>query len=271
MAKDTRLFAKFDLDYADHPKIVALSDSAFRAHVEMILYSRKYMTDGHIPNRVANRLGYDSLNELLSNDAEKPSLIKNEDGSYQLHGYGDMNDLKSDIEERIRINKRNGARGGRPKGSKKTQSVTDSVSQSRTQTVTQKKAETETETETDSKEQANQDSRAKRPHLSDAEKHINDVTGAAYEAIGKSANYLALRGIAKWCVNDRGLGSEQFTAAVVAVYQRGKPITKQTIGQQLDGHLDHRQNKARDRFDDHRGVVAELAAMDYENGRLEIL
>lgn len=30
-------------------------------------------------------------------------------------------------------------------------------------------------------------------------------------------------------------------------------------------------NKARDRFDDHRGVVAELAAMDYENGRLEIL
>lgn len=38
----------------------------------------------------------------------------------------------------------------------------------------------------------------------------------------------------------------------------------------LPHRIDHRQNKARDRFDDHRGVVAELAAMDYENGRLEI-
>lgn len=149
MAKDTRLFAKFDLDYADHPKIVALSDSAFRAHVEMILYSRKYMTDGHIPNRVANRLGYESLSELLSNDPEKPSLIKTDDGGYYLHGYEDMNETKSDIDERKRRNSRNGARGGRPKNPDKTQSVTESVPQSQTQSGTQKKAETETETETD--------------------------------------------------------------------------------------------------------------------------
>ena len=148
MAKDTRLFARLDLDYADHPKIVALSDSAFRAHIEMILYARKYMTDGYIPNRVANRVGFESVTELLTNDEANPSLVKTEDGDYYLHGYADMNETKAEIESRTRRNAENGRRGGRPRGSKKTQSVTDSVTQSLTHSGTQKKAETETETDT---------------------------------------------------------------------------------------------------------------------------
>lgn len=147
MAKDTRLFARLDLDYADHPKIVALSDSAFRAHIEMILYARKYMTDGYIPNRVANRVGYESVSELLTNDEANPSLVKTEDGSYYLHGYEDMNETKAEIESRTRRNAENGKRGGRPKGSKKTQSVSESVPQSQTHSGTQNKAETETETD----------------------------------------------------------------------------------------------------------------------------
>ena len=149
MAKDTRLFARLDLDYADHPKIVALSDSAFRAHIEMILYARKYMTDGYIPNRVANRVGFESVSELLTNDEANPSLVKTEDGGYYLHGYEDMNETKAEIESRTRRNAENGKRGGRPKGSKKTQSVTESVPHSQTHSGTQNKAETETETETD--------------------------------------------------------------------------------------------------------------------------
>ena len=151
MAKDTRLFARLDLDYADHPKIVALSDSAFRAHIEMILYARKYMTDGYIPNRVANRVGFESVSELLTNDEANPSLVKTEDGSYYLHGYEDMNETKAEIESRTRRNAENGKRGGRPKGSKKTQSVSESVPQSQTHSGTQNKAETETETETTTK------------------------------------------------------------------------------------------------------------------------
>ena len=48
MARRSEKFARLSLDYADHPKIVGLSDAAFRAHVELILYSRKYLTDGVI-------------------------------------------------------------------------------------------------------------------------------------------------------------------------------------------------------------------------------
>ena len=75
------LFARISLDYPDHPKIAALSDGAFRAHVEMILWARRYMTDGRIPNRVANRFGFESVSELCSNDADRPSLIELDDGT----------------------------------------------------------------------------------------------------------------------------------------------------------------------------------------------
>lgn len=139
-AKDRRLFARIDLDYADHPKIAALSDGAFRAHVEMILYSRRYLTDGHIPNRVANRFGYESLTELLTNDKTNPSLVKLDDDSYILHGYSDMQETKAEVEGKRQVNRENGQKGGRPR-------KTESVSGSGTQTKSESKAETETETE----------------------------------------------------------------------------------------------------------------------------
>ncbi|KAM9867070.1 hypothetical protein ACIFOC_00392 [Leucobacter aridicollis] len=147
--KDTRLFIRLDLDYADHPKIIGLSDAAFRAHVTMMLYSRKYMTDGVLPKPVANRLGSqwdtDVLSELQNNDPEAPSLVLREDGSYELHGFTDMQETRAEIDARTARNRENGAKGGRPRKPKETQSVTGSGGDSGTQT----KAETETETETE--------------------------------------------------------------------------------------------------------------------------
>ncbi|MGC5078485.1 hypothetical protein [Agrococcus sp. DT81.2] len=140
--KDTRLFARLDLDYADHPKIAGLSDGAFRAHVEMILYSRKYLTDGRIAKRVANRLGSEWVSELLSNDAENPSLIELPDGDYLLHGYADMQETKAEVADRSAKNRANGLKGGR-------KPLTESVTQSVSETEATRVAETETETETE--------------------------------------------------------------------------------------------------------------------------
>lgn len=143
--KSSNLFAKLELDYADHPKIASLSDAAFRLHVEMILYARKYQTDGIVKNLVANRMGLrwdtDVLTELLNNDEISPSLQKLENGDYLIHGFTEVQETKAEIAVRRAKNAENGAKGGRPK---KTQSVTESVPQS----GTQNKAETETETET---------------------------------------------------------------------------------------------------------------------------
>lgn len=48
MPRRTDLFARLSLDYADHPKIAGLSDAAFRAHVEMILYSHRSKLSGRV-------------------------------------------------------------------------------------------------------------------------------------------------------------------------------------------------------------------------------
>ena len=52
---DRRVWARLTVDFADSPKVAGLSDAAFRTLVEMILWSRKVMTDGVIPASVAHR------------------------------------------------------------------------------------------------------------------------------------------------------------------------------------------------------------------------
>lgn len=153
MAKRGDLFIRVSLDYGDHPKIASLSDAAFRAHIEMILYCRKYETDGIIRNPVANRLGSrwdtDVLTELQTNDDDAPSLRQLPSGDYELHGYAEMQETRAEIAARRRKNSKNGKLGGRPPKPNKTQSVSESVTQSLTESGAQKKAETETETETE--------------------------------------------------------------------------------------------------------------------------
>ena len=149
VAKTLTLFAKLSLDYADHPKIQALSDTAFRLHVELMLYCRKYLTDGRVPNRVANRMGSEAVSELMTNSGDNPSLTQNSDGSYQLYGYSDNQETKADVDARRLVNGQNGRRGGRPGKQTETQSVTESLPQSVIKRGSEKKAETETETETE--------------------------------------------------------------------------------------------------------------------------
>lgn len=149
MAKDKRLFARLDLDYADHPKISRLSDTAFRAHIEMILYARKYKTDGIIPERFAKRVASEALSELLANDDEAPSLIDLDDGTFLLHGYADMNETREEIERRSLANIENGRRGGVAKAQVAKQAAKRVASKSLSEKGGENVAETETETETD--------------------------------------------------------------------------------------------------------------------------
>jgi hypothetical protein len=110
-----RLWAKFDLGFADHPKIAGLSDAAFRMLVEMILWSRAGLTDGFIPDAVAERKwhidsltdsGCESLNELLTNGIRASSLSR-VDGGYQIHDFTEMQDSRADVEARSDANRAN--------------------------------------------------------------------------------------------------------------------------------------------------------------------
>lgn len=149
---DSRIWARFTVDFADNVKVAVLSDAAFRALVEMILWSRRALTDGVVPARVAEQRwgretdsvsqsvtdsATDPLTELCSNDPDSPSLGRDDKGNYIIHDYLVYQESAADVKARIARNSANGRKGGRPR---KTQSVSDSVSQSPTKSGTQDKS-----------------------------------------------------------------------------------------------------------------------------------
>jgi len=137
VAKDDRLYGKFTQDFADNPKILPLSDSAFRCLVEATLYSRRMMTDGFLATRLATaKWPLAALEELASNDPLKPSLFI-VDGGWTIHDFSEHQDTKADIEARRTRNTANGRLGGVARA-KRLASKSPSEIQ----------AETETETET---------------------------------------------------------------------------------------------------------------------------
>lgn len=116
MSKDARLFAKFTLNFCDHPKIMILSDSAFRCLVSAVLWSREQQTDGFLARRLAlAKWSLADLQELCANDDANPSLIEREEGWY-IHDYAQQQETKAEIEARRERNRINGQKGGLAKG-----------------------------------------------------------------------------------------------------------------------------------------------------------
>lgn len=146
MAKDQRLYGRFTLDFADSPKIMPLSDAAFRCLVEATLYSRRMMTDGFLAKPLAlARWGATPLLELATNDAEKPSLIEVENG-YIIHDFAEHQSTKADIEALRERRKAAGSKGGQASAVAKRKQVVSKTSS---------KIKPETETETEVKEPPN--------------------------------------------------------------------------------------------------------------------
>ena len=115
---DSRIYIKVGIDYFDHPKIVKLSDSAVVAHLQLIAYSRRLMTNGEIPKEILQKFAKKSvINELLSNkisEESSPSLIE-KDGKFWLHDFLEHQSSRSEIQANIDRNRINGALGGMAK------------------------------------------------------------------------------------------------------------------------------------------------------------
>lgn len=141
-----QLFARLALDYFDHPKIARLSPEAVVAHLEMLVYSRKYLTDGVIPMRIAMRYALHVVDELASNDPVNPSVIKNEDGSLILHGYSDFQETREEVESRR--NKGKQAAQSRWTGDATSNATGNASSNAEPNATSNTETETETETTT---------------------------------------------------------------------------------------------------------------------------
>lgn len=155
--KDEVLWVRVDTKFPQHPKIVGLSDGAFRDLIEMITWSKAQGTDGVIRESVAVKFWERSLGELCTNDVAEPSLRKDStQGVYILHGYLDMQESTEDAERRKERNRANGRLGGRPPKPKNnpvgSEKVTDSKPsglENQNPNETQTKAESESESESE--------------------------------------------------------------------------------------------------------------------------
>lgn len=144
-----QLWAKIALNMADNPKIIGLSDSAFRAFIEAILYSRQQLTDGFLDRRVvAKRWGLDVAAELCTNDPHNPSWVEVE-GGFQVHGFCEYQTTSGDIATM----KENKSRGGKASAEAKRQRKLNTESTETQQTVnttsTDAQPESESESETE--------------------------------------------------------------------------------------------------------------------------
>ena len=144
MAKDRRLYARFDIGMDENPKILMLSDAAFRALIESTLYCRRQLTDGFIDDRlVSRRWSIDVVEELSGNDPDRPSWVK-VDGGYQIHDFAEHQVTTADIQAKRDA----GKAGGLAKASKNVAPATKVLEQIASTSL----AKTETETETKRKD-----------------------------------------------------------------------------------------------------------------------
>lgn len=79
---------KIDDSFPDHPKVIGLSDLAFRLHIRGLCYSGKYLTDGFVPYQAVN--GMLSDNESIakpSDELEEAGLWIRVEKGFQIHDY----------------------------------------------------------------------------------------------------------------------------------------------------------------------------------------
>jgi hypothetical protein len=143
--KDDRLFAPFPIEMDEHPKIIGLTDAAFRAIFEATFYSRRMLSDGFLDERVVlRRWGADVASELSCNDPEKPSWIRVESPKpgWRIHDFEKHHPLRAEIDaKRAEVSAARSRAGSKGAAKRWQKDGKASASDS---------SETETETETSS-------------------------------------------------------------------------------------------------------------------------
>jgi len=142
MTKDDRLFAPFPIEMDEHPKIIGLSDAAFRAIFEATFYSRRMLSDGFLDERVVvRRWGQQVADELSSNDPERPSWIRVDHG-WRIHDFEKHHPLKAEIDAKRADVKEKRSAAGRNGAAKRWQTDSKTVANDSSETETEKLSST---------------------------------------------------------------------------------------------------------------------------------
>lgn len=144
MTEDPRTYIKVHDGIVDHPKIIGLSDAAFRTLVECWCYCSRHLTDGIIPDAALRKMGTPRARGEL---VQAEMLEALDDFKWAAHDYLQHQRSAAEVSE-LRSKRRaaglaSAAARAQQKGSKRPTLVKQDVEQ------TGNNAATETETETE--------------------------------------------------------------------------------------------------------------------------
>jgi hypothetical protein len=115
--KDPRPFIAVHDDIHNHPKVVGLSDAAFRLLHKLWCETHRFGLDGVVTEAQAKARGPKVFRELTAPayPGAAPLLEPLEDGTWYCHDYTSHQWTAAELEDMAAKNRANGARGGRPR------------------------------------------------------------------------------------------------------------------------------------------------------------
>ena len=98
-------WVRLDDNFADHPKVIALSDTAFRLYIEALCYSNRQLTDGFIPMAVYLKLSKNDDADYLIEAGLWELVHRTITGSsvtngYQIRSYTEYQPTREKVEEK---------------------------------------------------------------------------------------------------------------------------------------------------------------------------
>jgi hypothetical protein len=104
-------WVNLDDQMPEHPKIVALSDGAFRLHVSAISYANRYLTDGIIQAEIIPRLVPRYRHTYVDDLVRRMLWVEVMPGVYEIHDFLDWNKSRAEVEKRRAARAEGGRKG----------------------------------------------------------------------------------------------------------------------------------------------------------------
>lgn len=231
---------KVDDTLAFHAKVVAAGNPAMGLWVRAGAWAAQQLTDGHVPEHMVKSLGTPRQAASLVT----AGLWVQAAGGYQFHDWtdGERQPTRQEIESK-RQAWRDKKKEQRAKGTAK--SGRDLQGRFSVPGGQVEESPGESTGESPLSRPVPSRPKVKRAHPADGagaddepkpQTIEHQVTDWAYTKTGKAFDFIKTRAITKWAIHDKAADPNTVAKALVAVYEAGRPITKTTLGQYLDGH-----------------------------------
>lgn len=88
---------RIDDNFPDHPKIIGLSNHAFRTHIQGLCYCGRFLTDGFIPFAAINSMINEPENKP-TDELESAGLWVRDDKGFHILNYQEYQSTKAEVE-----------------------------------------------------------------------------------------------------------------------------------------------------------------------------